>query len=156
MRENRGELVLRRIAGADVTTAVVADVQEASAKLGSIGVICADADVAGLAAALGGAGIRHTVLGGHASATEDRDEGRDEAERVAIVPAVEAKGLEFDRVIVVEPAAIAETEADHRTGLRRLYVVLTRAVSALTVVHARPLPVELAGPRSGESSAELA
>ncbi|MEI2649716.1 MAG: ATP-binding domain-containing protein [Dermatophilaceae bacterium] len=155
MRENRGELVLRRVAGADVTTAVVADVQEASAKLGSIGVICADADVAGLAAALGGAGIRHTVLGGHASATE-AGRGRDEAERVAIVPAVEAKGLEFDRVIVVEPAAIAETEADHRTGLRRLYVVLTRAVSALTVVHARPLPVELAGPRSGESSAELA
>ena len=156
VRENRGELALRRVAGAHVAVSVVAAVQEASAELGSIGVICADADVAGLAAALGGAGIRHTVLGGHASATEDRDEGRDEAERVAIVPAVEAKGLEFDRVIVVEPAAIAETEADHRTGLRRLYVVLTRAVSALTVVHARPLPVELAGPRSGESSAELA
>jgi DNA helicase IV len=51
-----------------------------------------------------------------------------------------AKGLEFDRVVVVEPAAIAAAEPDERTGLRRLYVVLTRAVSALTVVHAEPLP----------------
>jgi DNA helicase IV len=45
---------------------------------------------------------------------------------------------------VVEPAAIAAAEPDERTGLRRLYVVLTRAVSALTVVHAEPLPHELA------------
>ena len=51
-----------------------------------------------------------------------------------------AKGLEFDRVVVVEPAAIADAEPDLRTGLRRLYVVLTRAVSELTVVHASPLP----------------
>ena len=55
-----------------------------------------------------------------------------------------SKGLEFDRVVVVEPAAIAAAEPDQRTGLRRLYVVLTRAVSALTVVHAQPLPAELA------------
>jgi hypothetical protein len=51
-----------------------------------------------------------------------------------------------DRVVVVEPAAIAAAEPDQRTGLRRLYVVLTRAVSALTVVHAEPLPVELGSP----------
>jgi DNA helicase IV len=44
----------------------------------------------------------------------------------------------------VEPAAIAAAEPDERTGLRRLYVVLTRAVSALTVVHASPLPGPLA------------
>jgi DNA helicase IV len=50
------------------------------------------------------------------------------------------KGLEFDHVVVVEPAAIAAAE---RRGLRRLYVVLTRAVSALTIVHAQPLPPEL-------------
>jgi DNA helicase IV len=45
--------------------------------------------------------------------------------------------------VVVEPAAIAAAEPDERTGLRRLYVVLTRAVSALTVVHAEPLPAQL-------------
>ena len=54
------------------------------------------------------------------------------------MPASVAKGLEFDRVVVVEPAAIVAAEPDLRTGLRRLYVVLTRAVSALTVVHASP------------------
>ena len=55
-----------------------------------------------------------------------------------------AKGLEFDHVVLVEPAAVAEAEPDRRTGLRRLYVVLTRAVSGLTVLHAAPLPAELA------------
>lgn len=59
------------------------------------------------------------------------------------MPAKVAKGLEFDRVVVVEPTTIAAEEPDARTGLRRLYVVLTRAVSALTVVHAADLPQAL-------------
>jgi DNA helicase IV len=60
--------------------------------------------------------------------------------RVTVVPASLAKGLEFDHVIVVEPAEIVAAEL---RGLRRLYVVLTRAVSRLTVLHATPLPSEL-------------
>jgi UvrD-like helicase family protein len=63
--------------------------------------------------------------------------------RLAVVPASLAKGLEFDHVVVAEPAAIAAAEAQERVGLRRLYVVLTRAVSALTIVHSEPLPPEL-------------
>jgi DNA helicase IV len=51
-----------------------------------------------------------------------------------------AKGLEFDHVIVVEPALIAEREQ----GLRELYVALTRPTTTLVVIHARPLPNELA------------
>jgi hypothetical protein len=54
----------------------------------------------------------------------------------------EAKGLEFDRVVVVEPAAIVE-EGERIEGLRALYVALTRATKTLVVVHARPLPAEL-------------
>ena len=50
-----------------------------------------------------------------------------------------AKGLEFDRVIVVEPAAIVGEHAVVE-GLRALYVALTRATKTLVVVHARPLP----------------
>jgi DNA helicase IV len=50
-----------------------------------------------------------------------------------------AKGLEFDHVVVVEPALIA----DGATGLRELYVSLTRPTTTLVVVHARPLPDEL-------------
>jgi DNA helicase IV len=53
-----------------------------------------------------------------------------------------AKGLEFDHVVVVEPAAIVDEEQ----GLRGLYVALTRPTKTLTVVHARPLPGELRVP----------
>ena len=61
-------------------------------------------------------------------------------DRVTVLPAMLVKGLEFDHVIVVEPAEIVEAE---ERGLNRLYVVLTRAVSALTVLHHRPLPPPL-------------
>jgi superfamily I DNA/RNA helicase len=64
----------------------------------------------------------------------------DNADRLTLVPVTLAKGLEFDHVILVEPARIATGEA---YGLRRLYVALTRAVSRLTVFHAEPLPAEL-------------
>ncbi|WP_033339261.1 HelD family protein [Catenuloplanes japonicus] len=60
--------------------------------------------------------------------------------RVEIVPASIVKGLEYDHVIVVEPADIVAAEP---RGLNRLYVVLTRAVSRLTVIHAVPLPEAL-------------
>ncbi len=59
---------------------------------------------------------------------------------VTIVPAPAAKGLEFDAVVVVEPAAIAG--ADNR-GLRLLYVAMTRPIQHLSVVHAVPLPAAL-------------
>lgn len=53
-----------------------------------------------------------------------------------------AKGLEFDAVVVVEPALIVEEEVQ---GLRALYVALTRATRRLAVVHARALPASLSG-----------
>jgi DNA helicase IV len=80
-------------------------------------------------------GVEHGLLGANHG---DLDH------QVDVVPATVAKGLEFDRVIVVEPSAIAAAEPDRRTGLRRLYVVLTRAVCELTVFHCDDLPVELA------------
>ena len=72
----------------------------------------------------GGPGVRHARLG----------------IRLTLVPVTLAKGLEFDHVIVVEPARIAGAEA---RGLQRLYVALTRAVSRLTVLHSEPLPEPL-------------
>ena len=62
--------------------------------------------------------------------------------RVAVLTPREAKGMEFDHVIVVEPALIIE-EAVEGQGLRELYVALTRPTRRLMVVHARPLPPEL-------------
>jgi len=62
--------------------------------------------------------------------------------RVAVLTAREAKGMEFDHVLVVEPAQIVE-EAVEGQGLRELYVALTRPTTTLVVVHSRPLPPEL-------------
>jgi hypothetical protein len=126
---------------------------------GSIGVIVPDTWVSRAAAVLAEAGIRHLVLGDADAAADgtaaelldaalagDPSDAEDSPPRVSVVPATTAKGLEYDRVVVAEPAAIAEAEPDRRTGLRRLYVVLTRAVSALEVVHHRPLPELLRDP----------
>lgn len=135
VRDNRGRLTVSRCAAGDLVSSVIEATRVAASEPGSVGVIAPDADVSRLSAALSAAGIDHGVLGA--------DHG-DVDHQVDLVPATVAKGLEFDRVIVVEPAAIAAAEPDHRTGLRRLYVVLTRAVSELVVVHAEPLPPELA------------
>jgi DNA helicase IV len=62
--------------------------------------------------------------------------------RIAVLTPREAKGMEFDHVIVVEPALIV-AEAVEGQGLRELYVALTRPTRTLVVVHARPLPPEL-------------
>jgi DNA helicase IV len=52
-----------------------------------------------------------------------------------------AKGLEFDHVVVVEPALVAGSgQGAHEQGLRELYVALTRPTRSLVVLHARPLP----------------
>jgi DNA helicase IV len=56
---------------------------------------------------------------------------------VAVLVAADAKGLEFDHVVVAEPARLV---APGPSGLRLLYVALTRATRTLAVVHADPLP----------------
>jgi len=132
VRDNPGRLVIVPTDGDGRQAAVLDAVRAAMADPGSVGVIAADADVPALGATLAAAGVAHGRL--------DADHGDDEDRQVELVPATIAKGLEFDRVVVVEPAAIVSAEPDLRTGLRRLYVVLTRAVSELTVVHASPLP----------------
>ncbi|AYG84599.1 DNA helicase IV [Streptomyces hundungensis] len=103
---------------------VVEAVRAALRGEGSVGVIAADHEVPALRAALAAAGFDASG-----------------AARVALLPATLAKGLEYDHVVAVEPAEIAASE---ERGLHRLYVVLTRAVSGLDIVHSRPLPSELA------------
>ena len=68
--------------------------------------------------------------------------------RIAVLTPREAKGMEFDHVIVVEPAQIVE-EAAEGQGLRELYVALTRPTRTLVLVHSRPLPRELRAARTG-------
>ncbi|MFE3459913.1 HelD family protein [Nocardiopsis aegyptia] len=100
---------------------------------GSVGLIADDGGIAELREVLAEAGLAAPLLG-------EGDTGLDSARLVA-VPASLAKGLEFDAVVVAEPADIVDAE---ERGTNRLYVVLTRAVSTLHVVHARPLPAALA------------
>jgi DNA helicase IV len=75
-----------------------------------------------------------------------RPAGSDDVAITLLAPP-EAKGLEFDAVVVAEPAAFLTDGADGTAGStaggRLLYIALTRAVQDLTIVHAAPLPPEL-------------
>jgi DNA helicase IV len=92
-------------------------------------------------------------------AVDPRDaRGAGLAAPLVVLPVGEAHGLEFDSVIVVEPALIAADAptpapgpgprvpgppAPTRRGLRTLYVALTRPTQRLVLVHALPLPDQL-------------
>ncbi|WP_203834031.1 HelD family protein, partial [Actinoplanes campanulatus] len=114
---------------ADLDAVTMAELTAALVHEGSVAVIAADAAVDRLRAHLDAAGIKHAT-------PDDVDAGA----RVTVVPATLVKGLEYDHVIVHEPADIVAAEPK---GLNRLYVVLTRAVTRLSVLHAKPLPEAL-------------
>ncbi|MFJ6612701.1 HelD family protein [Streptomyces sp. NPDC091289] len=136
VRESPGSLAVREVPEAEaLDSAVVAACEESLRHEGSIGLIAADARIPALGAALTAAGHAYLSPGEETTA----------ASRLTLVPASLAKGLEYDYVVLDEPAAVVDGEPDERTGLRRLYVALTRAVSGLTVLHAAPLPEALKG-----------
>jgi superfamily I DNA/RNA helicase len=60
---------------------------------------------------------------------------------VVVLTVRQAKGLEFDSVLIAEPARLL---ADSPRGLNDLYVALTRATQRVGVVHAGPIPDVLA------------
>lgn len=78
------------------------------------------------------------------------DKGKN-ARLVRVLSASDVNGLEFDHVVVVEPAMIV---GDEPAGLGRLYVALTRCTQTLSVIHARPLPRELSGTEQENTSEE--
>ncbi|MFF5305210.1 HelD family protein [Streptomyces sp. NPDC013161] len=131
VRENPGFFDLRSVTG---TAEAVAACEELLGNEGSTGLIAADARIPALAEALTAAGIGYIDPG--EETTVDT--------RLTLVPASLAKGLEYDYVVLDEPQAVVDGEPDERTGLRRLYVALTRAVSGLIVTHTAPLPSQLA------------
>jgi hypothetical protein len=131
VRADPGSLTVTATDQPGLGAALAAACARALARPGSVAVIAADDHVSGLSGVLERAGVPHALL-----------DGELEDSRLHLVPVGLAKGLEFDHVIVVEPARIVAAEAK---GLNRLYVALTRAVSALTVLHAEPLPAALRG-----------
>ncbi|MFY2789968.1 HelD family protein [Rhodococcus sp. MALMAid1271] len=72
------------------------------------------------------------------------------SELVTVSTVKDAKGLEFDSVLIVEPGAIV---ADSAKGMNDLYVALTRATQRLGVVHVEALPAELSALRTFEPAA---
>src|SRR5262245_30622292 len=125
LRQDPGSLTVTPVPSRTLPGRLASLCQQALARPGSAAVIASDEQVPALHRALSAAGVDHQVL-----------DGADADGRLILLPVTLAKGLEFDDVIVVEPARIA---AQPR-GLHRLYVALTRAVSRLTVLHTEPLP----------------
>jgi DNA helicase IV len=144
LRADSRALTLVPVAAGQLGERVAEGCAAALAGLGSVAVICADADITETADTLAAAGLTFMVLGSDGGADvshiSEITDMRQEESRLTLVPVTLAKGLEYDHVILVEPSRIATGEA---YGLRRLYVALTRAVSRLTVFHAEPLPAEL-------------
>ncbi|WP_201260847.1 HelD family protein [Embleya scabrispora] len=77
-------------------------------------------------------------------ATLDREDALTPEQRatVSVLVASRTKGMEFDHVIALDPAAIVNGES---AGARKLYVVLTRSTQSLTILHTSPLPEVLTG-----------
>ncbi|MEO5680448.1 MAG: helicase [Acidimicrobiales bacterium] len=93
---------------------------------GTVAVLCPAALVAAASAALG----------------VQPASGRSALEQaVTVLAADAAKGLEFDAVVVVEPALLR---------LPSLYVAITRTTRRLAVLHERPLPPALASGLGGQ------
>jgi DNA helicase IV len=148
VRRHRGELDVRSVG--PIGEKLVETITQTMRNEGTVGVIVADAAVPDLRKLLEREQLDYDLLG------EDPQifDARADLSRTAVdvtqpikpilVPASLAKGLEFDHVVLVEPAEIVAREPDHVTGLRRLYVCLTRAVTSLVVVHAAELPTALA------------
>lgn len=115
---------------AGLAEAVVAAVQDHVRMWSSVGVVVPTILIDRVEAALRVAGV---AFG------DGQRGGLTEAVTVLLPP--EAKGLEFDAVIVVEPARFL---LDGEAGGRLLYIALTRAVQELSIVHSEPLPGALA------------
>ncbi|HEV2369236.1 MAG TPA: hypothetical protein VGR90_05140, partial [Acidimicrobiales bacterium] len=118
------------VPAATLVDAVVAEVEELAELDTSIGVVVT-------------ASLRDEVAGALRAAGVDFVDGQltlSLGNRVTLLSPVSTKGVEFDAVVAVEPARIV---GEHGGSIRLLYVVLTRAVQHLSVVHAEALPAAL-------------
>lgn len=117
-RVDADKLVDRLVDAVRAETAVIGD--------GRVGVLVPAERVATLGAAVRSA-IEGTAVGA----------GVDLVSPVVVLTVKQAKGLEFDSVLLVEPAAILDGSP---RGASDLYVALTRATQRLGILHTEPLP----------------
>jgi DNA helicase IV len=120
-----------RVPAADLAAGVARAARADLAELGGpdggrLAVIAPDDRIAELASAL-----PEAIPG-------DQPESLDSA--AALLTVTQAKGLEFDRVVLADPSGII---GQSENGGHDLYVAITRATHRLTVVHPDPLPPSL-------------
>jgi DNA helicase IV len=96
---------------------------------GSVGVLVPASLLDEVRTALSAGGVAHGEVGAGALDAQ-----------VSLLTLADAKGLEFDSVVVIEPAQIVATPPQ---GMRALYVALTRCTRRLTIVAREPLPEAL-------------
>ncbi|NAZ82877.1 ATP-binding domain-containing protein [Kineococcus sp. R8] len=132
VREGEHEPEARRLAGPDDVAGVVAAVRAERAALeeGRLAVLLAQETGELGAGRLRAAVARELPAGSVAASHDDLDAD------VSVLDVQRAKGLEFDVVVVVEPAAVLRRPR----GANDLYVALTRATQKLVVLHAEDLP----------------
>jgi DNA helicase IV len=112
-----------------VPAEVAARVGSALERPGSVGVIVPADRTGAVGSALDARGIAWTGVDDAAPAA-----------RVTVLRAEQAKGLEFDVVVLAEPERLAAGEL---RDLRLLYIAITRAVLRLVLVQSAPLPARL-------------
>jgi hypothetical protein len=115
---------------ASIASGEAAIVSGESTGAGTVGVIAPPSLLAVLADELA---ARHVPVGVQAQGALD--------ETLTLVSVEGGKGLEFDSVVIVEPAGIV---SESPRGLRALFVAITRATRRLSFVHEAPLPEALA------------
>jgi DNA helicase IV len=130
---------VHELAADDLVDGVAEHALALAKEFATVAVIAADARVAAVRRAIEDRGVLPAEPG---EVSPDR--------AVVVLPAGLAKGLEFDAVIVVEPAEIFDVEPN---GVRLLFVALTRAVQHLALAHSRPLPAPLLGADAGKEGA---
>ncbi|MFP5334866.1 MAG: HelD family protein [Actinomycetes bacterium] len=125
-REGTVEPVARRITGHGDVAGEVADVLDTLDE-GLVAVVVPDAAAADVA----------EVLTEKLGAEQVRTADEDREAQVTVTTVRQVKGLEFDVVVLLEPAEVVRQSP---RGVNDLYVALTRPTQRLVVLHADPLP----------------
>ncbi len=133
VREGDHDPLLHPVRSEDLSRRTVQEVRSlVSQNMGRLAVICAPERVQDLVRALRTEGDLPPA--GEGSAGVD--------DVIAVMTAQDAKGLEFDAVVLVEPA---ELLLGHARGANDLYVAMSRPTQVLSIVHAAALPAGIAG-----------
>jgi DNA helicase IV len=135
VRPGRRAPVVMRVGVGDLLSALITEAGSLAGEYASVGLVVPSGLVDEVTAAA------RAALPSAGEATRDGL-----TQRVTVVSAQGAKGLEFDAVVVAEPARIVAERQERGAGLRLLYVALTRPTQHLSVVHSEPLPVALTVP----------